>query len=52
MGEKEIAEFLTYLAVHRKVSVSTQNQALNALVFLFKKVLNIAIPLFIPHKSC
>jgi len=39
MGGKEIAEFLTYLAVARKVSASTQNQALNALVFLYKKVL-------------
>ena len=37
MGGKEIAEFLTYLAVDRKVSASTQNQALNALVFLYKK---------------
>ena len=34
MGGKEIAEFLTYLAVDRKVSASTQNQALNSLVFL------------------
>jgi hypothetical protein len=33
MGGKEIADFLTNLAVERKVSASTQNQALNALVF-------------------
>jgi len=39
MGGKEVGEFLTYLAVKRKVSASTQNQALNALVFLYKKVL-------------
>lgn len=39
MGNKEIESFLTYLAVERKVSASTQNQALNALVFLYKKVL-------------
>jgi integron integrase len=39
MGGQEIAKFLTYLAVDRKVSASTQNQALNALVFLYKKVL-------------
>lgn len=39
MGGKEIAAFLTNLAVERKVSASTQNQALNALVFLYKKVL-------------
>lgn len=39
MGEKEIADFITNLAVVRKVSASTQNQALNAIVFLYKKVL-------------
>ena len=39
MGEKEIGKFLTYLAVEKQVSASTQNQALNALVFLFKMVL-------------
>ena len=35
MGEREISDFLTYLAVKRKVSSSTQNQALCALVFLY-----------------
>jgi integron integrase len=43
MGEKEIEEFLTYLAVERNVAASTQNQALNALVFLYKKVLDIEL---------
>ena len=43
MREKEVAEFLTYLSVGRKVSVSTQNQALNALVFLYKSVLKIPL---------
>ncbi|MCK5137432.1 MAG: integron integrase [Bacteroidales bacterium] len=43
MGGKEIADFLTNLAVVRKVSASTQNQALNALVFLYKKVLKIPL---------
>jgi len=37
MGGKEITEFLTYLAVERKVSAATQNQAINAFVFLCKK---------------
>lgn len=37
MDGKEIAAFLTYLAVDRKVSASTQNQALNALVFYIKR---------------
>jgi integron integrase len=43
MGGKEIGEFLTDLSVKRKVSASTQNQALNALVFLYKKVLKIEL---------
>lgn len=41
--EKEISEFLTFLAVKRKVSASTQYQALNALTFLYKKVLKIQL---------
>ena len=43
MGAKGIGEFLTYMAVERKVSASTQNQALNALVFLYKIVLKISL---------
>ena len=39
-GEKKIEMFLTDLAVNKKVAPSTQNQAMNALVFLYKKVLN------------
>jgi integron integrase len=39
MGEAEIAAFLTHLAVDRRVSASTQNQALNAILFLYKQVL-------------
>ena len=35
MGEKEINEFLTHLAVKEKVSASTQNQALCAIIFLY-----------------
>lgn len=46
MGGNEIAQFLTYLAVVRKVSASTQNQALNALVFLYEKVLKISLDAF------
>ncbi len=38
-GEAKIEQFLTHLAVVGKVSPSTQNQAMNALVFLYKKVL-------------
>jgi integron integrase len=39
LGEKEINAFLTKLAVQEKVSSSTQNQALAALLFLFRQVL-------------
>ena len=39
----DIREFLTHLAVHKKVSASTQNQAFNALLFLFRNVLKIEI---------
>ncbi len=39
MGAPEIVAFLTDLAVARYVAASTQNQALNALVFLYKQVL-------------
>ena len=38
-GEKDIANFLSHLAVKLKVAASTQNQALNAIVFLYKQVL-------------
>jgi integron integrase len=41
MGKKEIEEFLTYLAVERKVSPATQNQAFSALLFLYTQVLGI-----------
>jgi len=40
MGEEEVSLFLTNLAVERKVAASTQNQALSALLFLYKHVLN------------
>ncbi|MCZ6449803.1 MAG: integron integrase [Deltaproteobacteria bacterium] len=39
MGEPEIARFLSSLATDRHVSASTQNQALNALLFLYREVL-------------
>ena len=41
MGEPEIREFLTHLAVERHVSASTQNQAMCAVLFLYKEVLNV-----------
>jgi site-specific recombinase XerD len=39
MGAKEVEEFLTHLAAEQNVAASTQNQALNAIVFLYKEVL-------------
>ncbi len=40
MGAKHIQAFLTYLAVQRRLSASSQNQALNAIVFMYKYVLH------------
>ncbi len=40
MGEVEIGRFLSSLAVDAKVAASTQNQALSALLFLYKDVLS------------
>jgi integron integrase len=44
LGSDEIGNFLTHLAVKRTVSASTQNQALAALLFLYKQVLHIDLP--------
>ena len=40
MGKVKVEAFLTYLAVERKVSASTQNQAFNAILFLYREVLD------------
>ncbi len=39
MAEEEVTKFLTHLARDRNVAASTQNQALSALLFLYKEVL-------------
>lgn len=44
MGEAEVEAFLSALAVRGKVAAATQNQALAALLFLYKQVLNIELP--------
>jgi len=44
MGVAEVEAFLTYLAVVRQVSASTQNQARSALLFLYREVLGIELP--------
>lgn len=41
MGETEIGQFLSALAVERQVSAATQNQALNAVLFLYRHVLDV-----------
>jgi integron integrase len=40
MGGEEVTAFLTHLAVERKVAASTQNQALSALIFFYRHVLD------------
>ncbi len=44
MGAGEIEAFLTDLAIHAKVAASTQNQALTAILFLYKEVLHQELP--------
>jgi len=44
MGAAEVEAFLTHLAVAGHISASTQNQALSALLFLYKGVLAIDLP--------
>lgn len=39
MGEPEVTQFLTHLAVEKKIAASTQNQAMAAILFLYKEVL-------------
>ncbi|MFM2324954.1 MAG: hypothetical protein RL244_1833, partial [Pseudomonadota bacterium] len=44
MGAPEVEAFLTHLAVEGNVAASTQNQALSALLFLYREVLNSKLP--------
>ena len=44
MGAKQVEAFLTMLATKRKVSASTHNQALSALLFLYREVLEEDLP--------
>ncbi len=44
MGAPEVEAFLTHLAVAGQVAASTQNQAKNALLFLYREVLAIELP--------
>jgi integron integrase len=45
MGATEVSAFLSWLAVERKVAASTQNQALSALLFLYREVLGVRLQL-------
>jgi site-specific recombinase XerD len=44
MGKEEIEAFLTHLAVQGHVAASTQNQAYNAILFLYRRVLELQLP--------
>lgn len=44
LGEAELTRFLSWLAVEKRVSASTQNQALSALLFLYRDVLHQDVP--------
>lgn len=44
MGAAEVEAFLSFLATQREVSAGTQNQAMHAILFLYKEVLGIALP--------
>ena len=44
MGSREIESFLAWLATERKVAVSTHKQALSALLFLYREVLEVDLP--------
>jgi integron integrase len=44
MGKPEIEDFLSYLVMKRNVASSTQNQAFNAILFLYNNVLNADMP--------
>jgi len=44
LGAAEVTAFLTALAVRERVAASTQNQALNALLFLYRETLGVELP--------
>lgn len=44
MGSIEVEQFLSYLANERYVSSATQNQALSAILFLYREVLELKLP--------
>lgn len=51
MGETEISTFLSHLATNKKVSASTQNQSLSALLFSLKRRAEEAVGLDREHRT-
>jgi site-specific recombinase XerD len=51
MGTAEVARFLTWLATERHVASGTQNQALSALLFLYKDVLSLDIVTWVGYRE-
>ena len=47
MGASEVESFLSHLTVNKDVAASTQNQALAALLFLYKEVLRQDLPCWV-----
>jgi site-specific recombinase XerD len=43
LSSDDVRNYLSYLAIKKKVSASTQNQAFNSLLFLFRDILNIEL---------
>ena len=50
MGKRDIEMFLSHLATKENVAASTQHQALNAIIFLYKQVLDLPIDESIEHR--
>lgn len=46
LGARDVSAFLSHLATDRNVAAATQNQALSALLFLYRQVLNMELPWF------
>jgi integron integrase len=44
MGGEEVGQFLTHLATEGNVAAATQNQALSALLFLYREILKVELP--------
>lgn len=51
MGDAEVERYLSYLASERKVAASTQRQALNAIIFLYRDVLDMELGKIAPMRN-